>query len=499
MKDSNLPALTLTSGIMMLATALCLYRGNFIGALLPWSAATVVLPAVAEKRGHSVGSALVETADFLGSIYSDCSELVEASWRSNVRHKAVQYRRAAASSLGLLTDEEIRGLDDATPQIVTSPAGIFELILGTQAKPANTALLAFRGSGKSTLLHGVIHHLVNHRSGSIILVGDPNYGTVNPGSRPLRWGFFPIFNPIEHDPRDLTKSSHICTTTSTIFTLIAQANSLYHARMRANESRAVRGEDALAFTPVYLFIDEFLTVFKGLSEGAQEMVVEAFGNLIRASKYQIFFYPVLHNDKAIGGLPTALMSDVNLLVLGNYTQNLKGEDSLRNSAKRFSDGTQQIACDARGRFELTHSAPIAEKMVGVIDIKTAISSSFGSDYGVGNHVIRVPDCTELVDVPFTDDPWIPGLSGATAMAEDTPPIGEGTRVEFQQFIREHWEAIVAAGNVSPSAFARAFPGWTSQHRGERWALLKQLAVADATGGLITPATLERFCTESGTA
>jgi hypothetical protein len=412
-----------------------------------------------------------------------------------IRHNAQTMARFS----GLLSKTELQAIEERGGGEVSIPLSVIELIVGTPKAPHNTALLAPSQSGKTTLLHGVVHHLLGLSQPNIVLVGDPNYGAANDGTMPV-WGGLPLYrreltpSPIAHHQLIIGKDD--------IYSALDQLGNLYIQRMDAAGKRAVElhGSDDLTpmgFTPIYFFVDEFQTFIGELGEGQVDRVNEVFGQLIRAAKYRIYFYPVLHNDRAEGGINTSNLGGVNLLLMGSVIDQIGTSKLLNNSRKRFDAAFLAKLANYRSTYNARYGKSKSQKMLGAIDLTKGFTASNGDDFAPGCHVLKIPNCTDRVNIRHDFTAIAPVITTADPVGEavvaadddlEVPAIVVEMGEEFGEWFVEHFPLFQSETDWSLTQFANVAiaNGWGRRRKptDKHYAFLQ--ALVKAQGGRIKP-------------
>lgn len=365
------------------------------------------------KRQQTPQMAAASSAAALVEVLGDCFDGAQDILETQVKPIAAMGARTIARHSGLISGSELRDLEERQGGEVKVPQSVIELIVGSPRNPHNTAILARRQSGKTTLLHGVIHHLLALQQKNIVLVGDPNYGAGNEGELPA-WAGLPIY---DRDSGKMTIAHHhLMIARDDIYTCLCQLGDLYDTRMREANKAAKEGRQRAKFTPIYFILDEFQTFVGGLNDEQTARVNAVFGDLIRAAKYRIYFFPVLHNDRAENGLNTTNLGGVNLLLLGSVIDALKTDKALNNSRQRFDDRFLERVNLKRIDYNSRYGKGISQKKLGVINLVDGCTTSDGTDFAPGNHLLMVPDYR--AHVPVVHD--FSGLTETTAKPQDAP-------------------------------------------------------------------------------
>ncbi len=408
-----------------------------------------------------------------------------------LRHNA----QTMAKYSGLLSKVELQAIEERGGGEVSIPLSVIELIIGTPKAPHNTAFLA--PSQSTTLLHGVVHHLLGLSQQNIVLVGDPNYGAANDGTMPV-WGGLPIYH---RDSKQSPIAHHqLIIGVDGIFTALDMLGALYLQRMELAQKRAVElhGTDDLSpmgFTSIYFFCDEFQTFIGELNEAQVDRVNVVFGQLIRAAKYRIYFYPILYNDKAENGINTANLGGVNLLLMGAVIDQISSSPLLRNSSKRFDPAFLANLANYRTRYNAMHGKAKSQKMLGAIALTKGFTASNGDDFAPGCHVLKIPNCTDRVNIRHDFSAIAPVITTADPVGEavvddvEVPTIVAEMGEAFGEWFIEHYPLFQAQADWSLTKFADVAiaNGWgvrRDHRRDKHYAFLQ--ALAKAQGGRIKP-------------
>lgn len=375
------------------------YIAAFFGvAILAWlgyglCAATAIS---IRKSGQTPQSAAAAGAAALLEIVGDVAIGATDVLENRVKPIAAMGAQTVARHSGLISAAELAELSERQGCEVKLPESVIELIVGSPKNPHNTAILARRQSGKTTVLHGVLHHLLALPQKNIVIVGDPNYGAGNDATLPA-WGGLPIFN--RNSGRSTIEHHHLLISRDDNYTALCQLGDLYQSRMeQANAVAQADRQQRLKFTPIYYFLDEFQTFVGGLSDDATDRVNAIFGDLIRAAKYQIFFFPILHNDRAENGMNITNLGGVNLLLLGSVVDAIRTDKALNNSRQRFDHKFLQQVAIKRIDYNGRYGKSLSQKKLGVINLVDGCTTSDGTEFAPGNHLLMIPDFRAQVPV-----------------------------------------------------------------------------------------------------
>jgi hypothetical protein len=474
-----------------------------------WYAAVFLwLPALAIGAGLTCGAVaysirqqgetlLSVSAEFLIDtlhLGQDCLD----GFSDTLQNHALPVLRLNAQTLakysGLLSDVELQAIEERGGGEVTVPLSVIELIIGSPKQPHNTALLAPSQSGKTTLLHGVIHHLLGLSQRNIVLVGDPNYGAANDGTMPI-WGGLPIYDRAQDSP---IAHHGLMTGTDDVYTALDMLGYLYVQRMELARQRAIKsqGDDRtpMKFTPIYYFVDEFQTFMGELNESQLERVNVVFGQLIRAAKYRIYFFPVLHNDKAEGGINTANLGGVNLLLMGSVIDQISTSTLLNNSRKRFDQAFFNLLASYRTRYNALHGKGKSQKMLGVVHLVKGFTTSTGDEFAPGPHILKLPNFTDRVNIRHDFTAIAPVITTADPVGEvaadalEVPPIVAEMGEAFTDWFVENYPLFQTEADWSLTKFfdLACANGWGRQRKpkDKHYAFLQ--ALAKEQGGRIKP-------------
>jgi hypothetical protein len=435
-------------------------------------------------RGQTILQSSAIAAAAIFEVLADCGATGTHVLERKIKPVIELNARKIQQYSGLLSEAEVEAIQNIAGGEVVVEEHIVELILGSTKKPQNTLILARKGSGKTTLEHGLIHWLLSSPTKNIVLAGDPNYGTGNDDGPPPAWAGLPRYDRKTVDPKDAVTHHRIFTRNDDIFAGLVALNSLYHRRMQLNEERAAANQPPERFIPVYFFVDEFQTFLGSLSD-AQLATVNAFmGDLIRASKYKIFFFPIVHNDRATDGIDTTNLAGVNLLVLGSVLDTLKNDDTLRNSRKRFNDQNIAQIENKRREYDSRYGPDASAKMLGAIHLVEAFKTSDGTEFRSGVHLLRIPDYRPALQVRHD-------FSALTQPAPAPSPEADpnlALATEFVQFLRRR-RADFEDKDYSVTAFSKQFQsngsnaGWCRRRdsKDPQYCFLRDLAKTHPNG------------------
>ncbi|MBE9031800.1 hypothetical protein IQ266_18865 [filamentous cyanobacterium LEGE 11480] len=420
------------------------FFGFLPGAIAGFSL-TAATAASIRSRGQTILQSSAYATTGLLEVMADISGGATDLLENKVRPIVAMSAKTVQEHAGLLSDEEKDVITSRQGQEVKSETSVIELIIGSPKRPNNCAILARKTSGKTTLVHGVIHHLLGSTTENIVLAGDPNIGTAN-DDNPPRWGGMPLYQRGIDNPENLIQHHRTFADEQDIYSALIACGDLYHQRKAVNADRYAKGKRPKKFTPVYLFIDEFQTFVGALEDDQIERVNKVFGELIRAAKYQVFFFPILHNDKADKGINTANLAGVNLLLLGSVIDVVKTDATLRNSAQRFTDDFLALIANKRRDYDARFGPAISQKSLGVIHLVDGFTSSDGTEFKPGPHLLRVPNYADYVGVIHD----FSGLVETTAVPQDEPPAPTEPPNEIDALIPEFEEWLIAhAGHFEP--------------------------------------------------
>jgi hypothetical protein len=299
-----------------------------------------------------------------------------------------------AKRTGTLTEQELGAIEHgAAPDLVRDLDHVFELIAGSDGDGTNCAILAGSKAGKTTFFHGLFHHLATRPGRRILMVGDYNLGKDNGGGVP-QWLGLPIFDRRKHG----SPINNFVIPPDEIFTAVKHLDALYEERIRINADRAKAKQSAIKFDPVYFACDEFQSFMEHCSDADGKFVGEVAGKLLRARGLQIYFFPVMHNDKAEGYLNTTVLGSINLLIMGSLTAKLDSAPELQNSQKlrRFEPETIGRIPTIRRELERDYGKDGAVRSLAVLSLKHTLKTSDGTEFSDGNHLLKIPNCTMLL-------------------------------------------------------------------------------------------------------
>jgi hypothetical protein len=448
-------------------------------------------------RGQTLvqASALAGAAVFevLSDLGTGGTQILEHKVRPVLARSAKEIQRSA----GLLSEAEQEAISASAGGEVVVEQHVLELVIGSVRNPMNTLYIARKQSGKTTFTHGLLHNLLSSQSKNIVLVGDPNYGTGNDDGPPPAWAGLPVYDRRRDKAESIVAHHRLFAANEDIYAAMCALNDLYHRRMQINADRVAQGQPPEKFAPVYYFVDEFQTFLGSLSPDGLSRVNGFLGDLIRAAKYKIFFYPICHNDKATDGLDTTNLAGVNLFMLGSVLDSIRTDNTIRNSRSRFSNDFLDRLEAKRRDYDIRYGPKASAKMLGVVHLVDAFTSSDGTEFAAGAHIVRIPDYRAALQVrhDFSALPQPENLP-----VEATPPStdsGEVLAQEFVHFLRRR-RAEFDDRDYSVTEFFTTFKA-TAKHDGwgrrreksdPHYCLLRDLAQSEASGK-INPVELLR--------
>jgi hypothetical protein len=482
--------------LILLMSGATWYVALFLWVLPLAIAAAAVTGATAysiRRRGETL---LSVSAEFLIDVLGLSQDVLDG-FSDGLQNKAMPVLRHSGETLlrysGMLSASEVAAIAERGGGEVAIPLSVIELIAGTPQNPHNTALLAPSQSGKTTLLHGVINHLITLPQQNIVLVGDPNYGAANDKRLPV-WGGLPIYDRETQDSP--IKHHQLVIGIDDIYTTLDLLGELYLQRMalaqaKAKQSQGDENAVPMQFMPIYYFIDEFQTFVGELAESQIDRVNMVYGQLIRAAKYRIYFYPVLHNDKAENGINTANLGGVNLLILGSVIDQIGSSPLLNNSRRRFDGAFIEKLTRYRLRYNAAHGKAKSQKMLGAISLVKGFTASNGDEFAPGTHVIKVPNFTDRVNIRHDFSHFEKAEIHAPRKVQtdsEMPPIVAEMGDAFAEWFIENYQLFQAQADWSLTKFfdLASANGWGKLRKPSdpHYAFLQ--ALKDAQGGRIKP-------------
>jgi hypothetical protein len=349
------------------------------------------------RSGHSLISALRQLGGDLAEIMEDCSGGAAQAAREHILTPAQMAAEALAKRTGALTEQELGAIEYGTSSdLVHAFDHVFELILGTAGDGTNCAVLAGSKAGKTTFFHGLFHHLATRPGKKTLMIGDYNLGKDNGGGVP-QWLGIPIYDREKHGSSPI---GNFVIAPDDILSAIKHLDAIYEERIRVNADRAKAKKNAIKFDPIYFACDEFQSFMEHCSDADGKYVGEVAGKLLRARGLQIYFFPVLHNDKAEGYLNTTVLGSINLLIMGSLVSKLDSAPELQNSQKlrRFEPDAVNRVVPLRRELERELGKDGAVRSLAVLSLKHTIKTGDGTEFGDGTHLLKIPNCTKLLDV-----------------------------------------------------------------------------------------------------
>jgi hypothetical protein len=348
------------------------------------------------KSGHSLISASRQFGGDLAEIVEDCSGGAARAAREHLLSPIAQRAQDLAKKSGALTEDELSAIEHGTSaDLVQVFDHVFELILGTAGDGTNCAVLAGSKAGKTTFFHGLFYHLATRPGKKTLMIGDYNLGKDNGGGVP-QWLGLPIFDRRKHG----RPIGNFVIPPDDILSAIKHLDAIYEQRIRINADRARAKQSAIKFDPIYFACDEFQSFMEHCSEADGKYVGEVAGKLLRARGLQIYFFPVLHNDKAEGYLNTTVLGSINLLIMGSLVSKLDSAPELQNSQKlrRFEPDAVSRVIPIRRELERELGKDGAVRSLAVLSLKHPIKCADGAEFGDGTHLLKIPNCTQLLPV-----------------------------------------------------------------------------------------------------
>jgi hypothetical protein len=346
------------------------------------------------KSGHSLPSAIRSLGGDVAEILEDCSGGVAVAARDHILAPVAVAAEQLAKRSGVLTEAELSAIENrASPDLVRVFNHIFELIVGTRGDGTNCAILAGSKAGKTTFFHGLFYHLATRPDKKHLMVGDYNLGKDN-GSGVPQWLGLPIYDRQKHG----SPIGNYVFGPDEIMSAIKHLDAVYEERIRINADRAKAKQKPIKFDAIYFACDEFQSFMEHCSTEDGKYVGEVAGKLLRARGLMIYFFPVLHNDKAEGYLNTTVLGSINLLVMGSLTNKLESAPELMNSQKlkRFEPEAINRVIPIRRELERELGKDGAARSLAVLNLKHTITASDGTEFGDGTHLLQIPNCTKVL-------------------------------------------------------------------------------------------------------
>jgi hypothetical protein len=401
--------ITWFTGFFLMPAALVAGGGlAVIGAVVVGSAGYSL-----HKSGHSLPSAMRRLTGDLAEIVEDCSGGAARAARDHVLRPAKMAAIELAKKTGTLSESELSAVEKGgAPDLVRVLDHVFELIVGTSTSGTNCAILAKSLAGKTTFFHGLFYHLATRPGKKILMIGDYNLGKDNGGGVP-QWLGLPIYDRRRHG----SQISNFVFAPDEIMGAIQALGAVYEDRIRLAADAVKDRRSAPKFDPIYFACDEFQSFMEHCNEADNKMVGEIAGKLLRARGWKIFFFPVLHNDKADGFLNTTVMGGFNLLVLGSFVSKLDSAPELQNSrnARRFDPEASGRVTPIRRELERDLGKEGAIRSLAALSLTHPITTSDGTEFGDGTHLLQIPDCRKVLDSEWD---WPEDLKAAPSVTQD---------------------------------------------------------------------------------
>jgi hypothetical protein len=365
------------------------------------------------KSGHSLGSAIRQLGGDVAEILEDCSGGAAVAARDHILAPVALKAEQLAKRTGVLTEAELNAIENgAAPDLVRVFSHIFELIVGIHGDGTNCAILAGSKAGKTTFFHGLFYYLATRPDKKHLMIGDYNLGKDN-GSGAPKWLGLPIYDRQKHG----SPIGNFVFGPDEIMTAIRQLDAVYEERIRINADRAKAKQKPIKFDAIYFACDEFQSFMEHCSLEDGKTVGEIAGKLLRARGLMIYFFPVLHNDKAEGYLNTTVLGSINLLVMGSLVNKLDSAPELMNSQKlkRFEPEAINRVVPIRRELERELGKDGAARSLAVLSLKHTITASDGTEFGDGTHLLQIPNCTKVL---AEDWDWPEEMKLAAVPAQD---------------------------------------------------------------------------------
>lgn len=365
----------------------------------------------AGSRALALGAVRSPILDAIAEVIADGKESAEESIGRIVK-PASEFVAITATQLGGISESEYeaRQLAEVT-QLVRKPEHIAELILGHGYRINSTLLLAPRGSGKTTVLHYLVDYVINNPEPSIALVVDYDLGSANNG--PVSgWRGLPLWDTELAGRKDargnyyrLTDRSAVFTEPSDFLELLRALRNLFDIRrnLRKDELARQRAGETVKpqhFPLIYLLCDEFQNIFATFDDDEKAEIIDIMATLMRSPKHRICIAYAIHDTKATGGIDTATQDKMSIVLMGAAVSGvIKGEKSYNHAIPRFSEDTKATLATRQKALLATYPPETVDKMLAAIDIKTPITTSDGTDFKPGNHVLDIPNFQAYVPLP----------------------------------------------------------------------------------------------------
>jgi hypothetical protein len=346
------------------------------------------------KSGHSLGSAMRQLGGDVAEILEDCSGGAAVAARDHILAPVAVAAELLAKRSGVLTEAELNAIENgAAPDLVRAMDHVFELILGVAGDGTNCAVLASSKAGKTTFFHGLIFHLATRPGKKSLMIGDYNMGKDN-GSGVPQWLGMPIYDRKKHG----SPINNFVFGPDEIMGAVKHLDALYEERIRIAADCSKLRKSPPKFDEVFFACDEFQSFMEHCTPDDGKYVGEVAGKLLRARGWKIYFFPVLHNDKADGYLDTNVLGAINLLVMGSLVSKIDAAVELRNSraSGRFEAEILSRVGPLRRELERDYGKDGAIRSLAVLSLKHSIVTSDGTEFGDGCHLLKIPNCTPLL-------------------------------------------------------------------------------------------------------
>jgi hypothetical protein len=378
------------------------------------------IAASMNRRGESIQAGSQELAlkavrapilDAIAEVIADGKEGAELAIGRIIK-PATDFAAATATQLGGISEAEYEARQLAeVSQIVRKPEHLAQLIVGYGERLASTLLLAPPGSGKTTVLHYLVDYLITRSEPTIALVVDYDFGSSNSGTA-SGWRGLPLWEA-ELAGRKDAKGNYYCPTDrSAVFTepadfllLIRSLRHLFDLRRNIRKSEEARRRAGETVSPqqfpvIHLICDEFQNAFANLSDEEKVEVLDSMGTIMRSPKHRIAILYAIHDTKATGGIDLATLDKMTIVLLGGaVTGVIAGAKSFTHALPRFADDTKIALATRQKALLATYPPEAVDKMLGGIDLKTAITTSDGTAFKAGNHLLDIPDFRAFVPLP----------------------------------------------------------------------------------------------------
>jgi hypothetical protein len=140
---------------------------------------------------------------------------------------------------------------------------------------------------------------------------------------------------------------------------------------------------------------------------------------------------------------TTNLGGVNLLLMGSVIDAIKTDKAMNNSRQRFDEKFLQRLAMKRTDYNGRYGKGISQKKLGVISLVDGCTTSDGTDFAPGNHMMMIPDYRDRMAVihDFSE------VTETTAKPA-APPTAPQDPIEAMIPAFEEW-LIANAGHFEP--------------------------------------------------